>query len=219
MSDEQKDSLVPEVSRRGFLKGMGGSLAATAAVAAGVEDSAAEAVVQADVPPATGKRLKGTVRVKLNINGEERAADVEPRTTLLNTLRDHLDLTGAKKICDRGSCGGCTVIADGRNVYSCMMLAVDAQGKKITTVEGLGTPEKMHPVQQAFVEQDALMCGFCTPGFVMTCTNLLQHNANPTMDDVKHACVGNLCRCGTYPRVFEAALSAAEKMRRMKGGA
>jgi aerobic-type carbon monoxide dehydrogenase small subunit (CoxS/CutS family) len=220
MSEEQKDSLLPEVSRRGFLKGMGGSLAATAASAAaigGIEDADAEAAVaQANVPPATGKRLKGTVRVRLNINGEERAADVEPRATLLNTLRDHLDLTGAKKICDRGSCGGCTVIADGRNVYSCMMLAVDAQGKKITTVEGLGTPEKMHPVQQAFVEQDALMCGFCTPGFVMTCANLLQHNPNPTLDEVKHACAGNLCRCGTYPRVFEAALSAAKKM---KGGA
>jgi xanthine dehydrogenase YagT iron-sulfur-binding subunit len=219
MSEEQKDSLVPEVSRRGFIKGMGGTLAATAASAAtltGVPDTEAEAAVQAEAPPATGKRLKGTVRVKLNINGEERTADVEPRTTLLNTLRDHLDLTGAKKICDRGSCGGCTVIADGRNVYSCMMLAVDAQGKKITTVEGLGTPEKMHPVQQAFVEEDALMCGFCTPGFVMTCANLLQHNPNPTMDEVRHACAGNLCRCGTYPRVFEAALSAAKKM---KGGA
>lgn len=219
MSDEQKDSLVPEVSRRGFIRGMGGSLAATAAVAVGVPDTEAKAVVQAPVPPATGKRLKGTVRVKLNVNGEERSADVEPRTTLLNTLRDDLDLTGAKKICDRGSCGGCTVIVDGRNVYSCMILAVDAQGKKITTVEGLGTPEKMHPVQQAFVEQDALMCGFCTPGFVMTCANLLQHNPNPTLDQVKQACAGNLCRCGTYPRVFEAALSAARKMRQMKGGA
>jgi aerobic-type carbon monoxide dehydrogenase small subunit (CoxS/CutS family) len=216
MTDKQKNSLVPEVSRRGFIRGMGGGLAATAAVVAGVPDTETDALAQAPVPPATGKRLKGTVRVTLNINGENRSADVEPRTTLLNTLRDELDLTGAKKICDRGSCGGCTVIADGRNVYSCMMLAVDAQGKKITTVEGLGTPEKMHPVQQAFVEQDALMCGFCTPGFVMTCTNLLQHNPNPTLDQVKQACAGNLCRCGTYPRVFEAALSAAKKM---KGGA
>jgi aerobic-type carbon monoxide dehydrogenase small subunit (CoxS/CutS family) len=153
------------------------------------------------------------VRVKLNINGQERSADVEPRTTLLNTLRDHLDLTGAKKICDRGSCGGCTVIADGKTVYSCSMLAVDAQNKKITTVEGLGTPEHMSPVQQAFVEHDALMCGFCTPGFVVSCTALLQKNPNPTLQQVKEACSGNICRCGTYPRIFEAALSAAQKMR------
>jgi xanthine dehydrogenase YagT iron-sulfur-binding subunit len=219
-AEEHKDSLVPEVSRRGFLKGMGVGAAATVSAATAVVPTLdADAQAETPVPAATGRRLKRTVRVTLNINGEQRTADVEPRTTLLNTLRDHLDLTGAKKICDRGSCGGCTVIADGRNVYSCMMLAVDAQGKKITTVEGLGTPEKMHPVQQAFVEQDALMCGFCTPGFVMTCANLLQHNPNPTMDEVRHACAGNLCRCGTYPRVFEAALSAAKNMRQMKGGA
>lgn len=213
--DPHDTDILPEnPSRRAFIKGLGGSLATTAVLATGAAQAepAAEAV-QDSVPPATGKRLKGVVRVKLNINGAERSADVEPRTTLLNTLRDHLDLTGAKKICDRGSCGGCTVIADGKNVYSCMMLAVDAQGKKITTVEGLGTPEKMSPVQEAFVEQDALMCGFCTPGFVMSCTALLQKNPNPTLEEVKRACSGNICRCGTYPRVFEAALSAARKMK------
>ncbi len=219
MSDEHKDSVtkpLPEVSRRGFIKGVGTGVAATATLMTGVPESGAEAAVQTQVMPATGKRLKGVVRVKLSVNSEDRSADVEPRTTLLNTLRDHLDLTGAKKICDRGSCGGCTVMVDGRNVYSCMMLAVDAQGKKITTVEGLGTPERMHPVQAAFVEHDALMCGFCTPGFVVTCATLLQHNPNPTFDEVKRACAGNLCRCGTYPRVFEAALAAAKSM---KGGA
>ena len=214
MSDEKHDLLGPpeeNVSRRDFLKGLGGSLAATAVLAASPEGEAKAA--EPDVPPATGRRLKGVVRVKLNINGEERTADVEPRTTLLNTLRDHLDLTGAKKICDRGSCGGCTVIADGKPVYSCMMLAVDAQGKKITTVEGLGTPEHMSPLQEAFVEYDGLMCGFCTPGFVVSCTALLQKNANPSLAQVKEACSGNICRCGTYPRVFEAALAAAKKMR------
>src|SRR5687767_3037065 len=215
MSDE-RDELPPpdvgQVSRRSFLRGLGGSIATTAVLAAGAE-SAETTPESQGAPPARGPRLKGVVKVSLNINGETKTADVEPRTTLLNTLRDHLSLTGAKKICDRGSCGGCTVIADGKPVYSCMMLAVDAQGKKITTVEGLGTPENMSPVQQAFVENDALMCGFCTPGFVVSCTALLQKNPNPTVSDVKAACAGNICRCGTYPRVFEAALAAARKMR------
>ena len=215
MSDERDELSPPEsgnVSRRAFLRGLGGSIATTAVLAAGGEavEAAPEATPQ-DPPPAKGARLKGVVRVTLNINGENRTADVEPRTTLLNTLRDRLDLTGAKKICDRGSCGGCTVIADGKPVYSCMMLAVDAQGKKITTVEGLGNPEHMSPMQQSFVEHDALMCGFCTPGFVVSCSALLQRNPHPTMDDVKEACAGNICRCGTYPRVFEAALAAARK--------
>lgn len=210
MSDDRHDPELENVSRRDFLRGLGTSAAvAGAALATGAPP--AEAAPQ-DVPPARGKRLKGTVRVSLNINGQTKTADVEPRTTLLNTLRDHLDLTGAKKICDRGACGGCTVIADGKPVYSCMMLAVDAQGKKLTTVEGLGTPDKMSPVQEAFVEHDALMCGFCTPGFVVTCSALLQKNPNPTLQQVKEACSGNTCRCGTYPRIFEAALAAAKKI-------
>ena len=212
MSDDLYDLPDPpedNVSRRDFLKGLSGSMAATAVLMTGDEEKS-EAQ---GVPAATGTRLKGTVRVTLNINGEAKTADVEPRTTLLNTLRDHLDLTGAKKVCDRGSCGACTVIADGKPIYSCSMLAVDAQGKKITTVEGLGSPENMSPVQEAFVEHDALMCGFCTPGFVMSCTALLHKNPNPTLAQVKEACSGNICRCGTYPRVFEAALAAAKKMK------
>lgn len=213
MSDERDELARPEtghVSRRNFLRGLGGSIATTAVLATGPES--AESAEQA-VPEAKGKRLKGPVKVTLNVNGKTRTAEVEPRTTLLNTLRDRLDLTGSKKICDRGSCGGCTVLADGKPVYSCMMLAVDAQGKKIVTVEGLGTPDKMSPVQQAFVDKDALMCGFCTPGFVVACTALLQKNPNPTMADVKQACAGNICRCGTYPHVFAAALEAAKKSR------
>jgi aerobic-type carbon monoxide dehydrogenase small subunit (CoxS/CutS family) len=153
------------------------------------------------------------VRVTLHVNGKALTADVEPRTTLLNTLRDHLDLTGTKKVCDRASCGACTVLLDGRTAYSCVALAVEFQGKQITTVEGLGSPEQMSPVQQAFVDHDALMCGFCTPGLVVACTALLQKNPNPTLQQVQEACSGNICRCGTYPRVFEAALDAARKMR------
>ena len=216
MSDERDELSPPEkgqVSRRSFLRGLGGSIATTAVLATGAESAESAPEASQEVPAARGPRLKGVVKVSLNINGETKTADVEPRTTLLNTLRDHLSLTGAKKICDRGSCGGCTVIADGKPVYSCMMLAVDAQGKKITTVEGLGTPDNMSPVQQAFVENDALMCGFCTPGFVVSCTALLQKNPNPTLNDVKAACAGNICRCGTYPSVFDAALAAARKMK------
>ena len=216
MQNRESDTVESGVSRRKFLKGLGGGIAATATVAVGAPIVLAAEPVAEGPPPASGKRLKGTVRVKLMVNGIEKSADIEPRTTLLNTLRDHLDLTGAKKICDRGSCGGCTVLVDGRTAYSCSMLAVDAQNKKITTVEGLGTPEAMSPLQQAFCDHDALMCGFCTPGMIVSCTALLNKNTNPTLNQVKEACSGNICRCGTYPRIFEAVLATAQKMR---GGA
>jgi xanthine dehydrogenase YagT iron-sulfur-binding subunit len=134
---------------------------------------------------------------------------VEPRVTLLNALRNQLDLTGAKQVCDRGSCGACTVLLDGEPVCSCLMLAHDAAGHEITTVEGLGTPEKMSPLQAAFVECDALQCGFCTPGFVVAGTALLTHNPDPSLEQVKDGLAGNLCRCGTYGRVFEAVQKAA----------
>jgi xanthine dehydrogenase YagT iron-sulfur-binding subunit len=125
-------------------------------------------------------------------------------------LRDRLDppATGAKLVCDAGTCGACTVLLDGRPVYGCMVLAVDAVGKKITTVEGLGSPENLSPLQAAFVEKDALMCGFCTPGFVVTLSALLAKNPHPSLEQVREGCKGNFCRCGTYPRIFEAALAA-----------
>jgi len=127
-------------------------------------------------------------------------------------MRDRLEpgITGPKLVCDQGTCGACTVIMDGKPVYSCLVLAVDAVGSKLTTVEGLGTPENMSAVQNAFVEHDGLMCGFCTPGFVTTVSAYLKQNSNPTLDEVREACKGNFCRCGTYPRVFEAALAAAK---------
>jgi len=150
------------------------------------------------------------VPLALKVNGAARTVSVEPRVTLLRALRNHLDLTGAKEICDRGSCGGCTVLYDGKPIASCLMLAADAVGHEITTVEGLGSPEKMSAVQAAFVEADALQCGFCTPGFVVASTALLRRNPNPTLDEVKEGLAGNLCRCGTYSRVFEAVLKAAK---------
>ena len=148
------------------------------------------------------------------MNGNKRDVQVEPRTTLLNALRNHLEpaVTGPKLVCDMGTCGACTVLLDGKPVYSCLVLAVDAVNKKITTVEGLGSPENPNAVQAAFVENDALMCGFCTPGFVTTISAYLKKNPNPSLAEVREACKGNFCRCGTYPRVFEAALAASKKL-------
>ena len=152
-----------------------------------------------------------SVEVVLNVNGERRTARVEPRTTLLNTLREYLEppLTGPKLVCDQGTCGACTVLLNDKPVYSCLVLAVDVGERKITTVEGLGTPAQMSPVQAAFVEKDATMCGFCTPGFVTTISAYLRRNPHPTLEEIREACKGNFCRCGTYPKVFEAALAAA----------
>jgi aerobic-type carbon monoxide dehydrogenase small subunit (CoxS/CutS family) len=153
------------------------------------------------------------VLLALKVNGMARTVSVEPRVTLLRALRNHLDLTGAKEVCDRGGCGACTVLVDGEPVCSCLMLAADAVGREVTTVEGLGTPEKLSPLQAAFVECDALQCGFCTPGFVVSGTALLRRNPSPSLDDVKAGLAGNLCRCGTYPRVFEAVQKAAKAQR------
>jgi aerobic-type carbon monoxide dehydrogenase small subunit (CoxS/CutS family) len=192
--------------RRKFLKGVG-IVGAGAAIAdhLWVEAEAAES-------PATPESLSGTMKVVLDVNGQKREAQVEPRTTLLNALRNHLEpaVTGPKLVCDAGTCGACTVLLDDKPVYSCLVLAVDATNKKITTVEGLGTPENPNAVQTAFVENDALMCGFCTPGFVTTISAYLKKHPNPSLAEVREACKGNFCRCGTYPRVFEAALAAAK---------
>ncbi|MBI3696513.1 MAG: (2Fe-2S)-binding protein [Acidobacteria bacterium] len=157
----------------------------------------------------------GPIPVALRINGKVHNLNIEPRVTLLDALRNHLDMTGAKKVCDRATCGACTVIVAGRPVYSCSMLAVEAQGKDIQTIEGLAPSGKLHPVSAAFVENDAQQCGFCTPGFVMAVKAFVDRHPNPTMDQVKKGLGGNLCRCGTYIGVRQAALDAA---RQMKGG-
>jgi xanthine dehydrogenase YagT iron-sulfur-binding subunit len=206
--EQKKKSSSYDPSRRKFLKGVGvaGAGAALADSLLSHDVSAARAEPEADSP------VSGSINIALDVNGQKRTATVEPRTTLLNTLRNHVEpgITGPKLVCDMGACGACTVIMDGRPVYSCLVLAVDAVGKKLTTVEGLGTPENLNAVQKAFVEHDALMCGFCTPGFVTTISAYLKKNSNPTLPEVQEACKGNFCRCGTYPRVFEAALAAAK---------
>ena len=191
-------------SRRDLLRGVGVAVPTGLLVA---EPPAARAAPEATV---TGP---GKAAITLRINGKIHKAELEPRVTLLDALRNHLDLTGAKKVCDRGTCGACTVILDGNAVYSCSVLAIEAQGKAITTVEGLGTPENMHPVQAAFVNNDAQQCGFCTPGFVVACKAFLDKNPSPTREQVRRGLGGNLCRCGTYVGVEQAVLDAAKALK------
>ncbi len=191
------------VSRRSFLKSFG----TTAAVAATAQvEAVAQELAKTNAEKTVGP---GAVPVALNVNGKALNLQLEPRVTLLEALREHSGYTGAKEVCDRATCGACTVLLDGTPIYACSKLAIEAQGHEITTVEGLAQGGKLSPVQEAFVDQDAMMCGYCTPGFVMSVTALLRKNPRPTADDVKHACSGNLCRCGTYPRILQAALKAA----------
>jgi xanthine dehydrogenase YagT iron-sulfur-binding subunit len=190
------------LSRRDFLKITGASAAAP--LVAG----AAAIVVEAQTAPAV--QGPGKVPVSLNVNGKKLSTQLEPRVTLLDALRDQFELTGAKRVCDRGTCGACTVLMDGKAVYSCSVLAIDAQSHTITTVEGLGEPGKLHPVQQAFVDNDAQQCGFCTPGFVVACKAFLDQHPNPTLEQIKHGLGGNFCRCGTYAGIRAAVMQAAK---------
>ena len=192
-------------SRRGFLRGVGVS---SGALTAGVFEEEAQAAETVETANVSGP---GEVPITLTLNGKAVKVSVEPRATLLDTLRNKLDLTAAKRVCDRGTCGACTVIMNGKVVYACTVLAIDAQGKAIQTLEGLSAG-KPHPVSQAFVNNDAQQCGYCTPGFVMATKNFLDRNPNPTEEQVKHGLGGNLCRCGTYMGVRKAALEAAKAM-------
>ncbi len=195
-------------SRRGFLRGAG--LTALGTV---VESRLMEVAKAADAEQTASKLVgPGPEPISLTVNGETKQLMVEPRTTLLDALRNRLDITGAKKVCDRGTCGACTVIKDGRTIYSCTALAIDSQGSKITTIEGLGTPEHLSPVQAAFVHNDAQQCGFCTPGFVVACTAMLKSHPNPTAEQVRLGLGGNLCRCGTYAGIKEAVVEAGKRM-------
>lgn len=197
-ADTPSRPAAPSFSRRNFLKSVGvGPLAASVLAAQAAEAQAAARTLG-----------PGEVPVELTIDGIRHTLSVEPRVTLLDAVRNRLDLTGQKRVCDRGSCGACTMIVDGRSVYACSTLAVEAHGKVIRTVEGLAQGAALHPVQQAFCDTDGLMCGFCTPGFVMSTVALLEQNPDPTPEEARRALDGNVCRCGTYPRVLEAALRA-----------
>jgi xanthine dehydrogenase YagT iron-sulfur-binding subunit len=193
-----------EISRRNFLRGVGASAMAGALAKAAV---AAQSVESLDDQRPVGPE---PVKLVLEINGSRQDVEVEPRVTLLDVLRDRLQLTGAKEVCDRATCGACTVLLNGRPVYSCTKLAVEVQAQEITTIEGLGAPNNLTPIQRAFVESDAMMCGYCTPGFVMSLTALFRAKSNPTLEEIKKACSGNLCRCGAYPHIFKAAQRVSE---------
>jgi aerobic-type carbon monoxide dehydrogenase small subunit (CoxS/CutS family) len=175
-------------------------------------ESALEALAAQDTHTGASVLGPGAVKINLDINGQKKSLEVEPRTTLAQALREDLDLTGTKIVCDRGACSACTVWIDGQPVCSCMTLAVDAVDRPIRTIEGLAIGDKLHPIQEAFIEHDAMQCGFCTPGMIMACAALLVKNKQPTLADVKTAVSGNLCRCGTYPKVFDATLDAAKRM-------
>jgi len=191
------------VSRREFLKGAGVTGLASAVTAAGVAETDAQ----------TGPRVlgPGDVPVSLMVNGKRLELKIEPRVTLLDAVRNRADLTGNKRVCDRGTCGACTMIVDGRTVYSCSTLAIEVQGKQIRTVDGLANGATLHPVQQAFCDVDALMCGFCTPGFVVATVALLEKHPNATPEQMRKGLDGNICRCGTFVRILEAANAAKAK--------
>jgi xanthine dehydrogenase YagT iron-sulfur-binding subunit len=201
------------VSRRTFIKTFGIAGAAAALPAGGLLGRTARRS-QDGVGP-------GPVPIALNVNGKEIKLKVEPRVTLLDALRDHLkldspdpiDLTGSKRVCDRGSCGACTVILDSRPVYACSVLAVAAQGRAIRTVEGLEKDGKLHPVQEEFIHCDGMMCGFCTPGFVMSGVALLERKPDATRQEIRKALDGNICRCGTQCGALEAVERAAKRMK------
>ncbi len=198
----------PGISRRGFLKGAGITAAGTALID-GVQVFTREAVAETKPNPHVRELGPGPVPVTLTINGKVHTAELEPRTTLADALRYHLGMTGTKVVCDHGACSGCTVLLDKTPVNSCMTLAVDVGARKVTTIEGLAQNGELHPLQAAFVKHDAMQCGFCTSGMVMSCHALLERNPKPTLNDVRQAVSGNLCRCATYPKVFAATLEAA----------
>ena len=193
-------------SRRSFLKGIGGGAIGTAAISTGL--------IKGDVAEAYVSESAGTARAKaavaLKVNGKTYRVEVEHRQTLAEVLRDELGLTGTKIGCDRGECGACTVIIDGRNMYSCSQLAVWMQGKNILTVEGLAKGDKLDPLQEAFIENDGPQCGFCTSGQIMSGKALLLKNPKPTEAQARRALSGNLCRCGNYNREVAAVLAAAK---------
>jgi aerobic-type carbon monoxide dehydrogenase small subunit (CoxS/CutS family) len=197
MAPKDDESGAGNVSRRDFLKSTGVvGLAATVVRPAEPEAQSG--------PAAVGP---GDVPVRLNVNGRTLDLRIEPRVTLLDALRMRADITGNKRGCDRGACGACTMLVDGRPVYACSTLAIEVQGKQIRNINGLASGDQLHPVQQAFVDHDALMCGFCTPGFIMASVGLLEKHPNPTPEQIRKGLDGNICRCGTFSRIFEAVSS------------
>jgi xanthine dehydrogenase YagT iron-sulfur-binding subunit len=203
--EESEKTPAGRLSRRSFLSHLGA--AGIAVTAPPLLAAAAPALAETQATPAVAA---GTVAVTLKVNGQAHPMQLDPRTTLLDCLRDNLELSGTKKGCDHGQCGACTVHVNDRRVNSCLSLAVMHEGDEITTIEGLGQPDHLHPVQAAFIEHDAYQCGYCTSGQIMSAAAVLKEGVGPTDDDVKHAMYGNICRCGAYPNIV-AAVQAARR--------
>lgn len=194
----------PGFNRRDFLKGSGAAMAATAVATAVTEQQAHAQQAQAKVVTAAAQPIT------LNVNGEDKKLTVEPRVTLLDALRNDLNLTGCKDVCDRSNCGACTVLIDGKPVYACTRFAIEVVGQKIVTAESLHSPAKSDAVVENFCKHDGMQCGFCTPGFVMAVRGFCNQNPKATVDDCRKGLGGNICRCGTYAGVLQAAFETAQ---------
>jgi len=192
-----------KVSRRDFLKGVG-----TSAIAATITTSSFPSASQAEAAAPAG--VKEAI-IQLNVNAKAYRLKVKSHWTLLDVLRRELGLTGTRRFCSRGSCGACTVIMEGKAVYACSRLAIEADNKKIVTIEGLSDGEKLHPIQEAFIKYDGFQCGFCTSGQIMSVKALLDVNPRPSVAEMKEALSGNICRCSAYPKILESAMAAAQK--------
>jgi xanthine dehydrogenase YagT iron-sulfur-binding subunit len=206
---EARQPLLGRVSRRSFLSHLGaaGIAASTQPLMATAQPIAAPLGPAAEAHPA----VAGTMPVTLKVNGKEHHLQIEPRVTLLDCLREDLALSGTKKGCDHGQCGACTVHVNGRRVNSCLSLAMMHQGEEITTIEGIGQPGNLHPMQAAFIEHDGYQCGYCTSGQIMSAVAMMKENVGPSDDDVKNAMYGNICRCGAYPNIVAAVQQARKQ--------
>ncbi len=206
---ESKEKARRKISRRRFLKGAGLSgIGAAVASGSGIFGHIAEARLETTHADVLGP---GPVPLMLKVNGRSTTTQAEPRATLAEVLRDTLHLTGTKVVCDRGSCGACTVLLDGEPVCSCMVLAIDAAGRGVQTIEGLAEGDRLHPLQEMFIEHDGMQCGFCTPGMIMSAKAVLDRSQHVTPEEVRIGLSGNLCRCGTYPKVIDAVVAAAKR--------
>jgi xanthine dehydrogenase YagT iron-sulfur-binding subunit len=201
-----EEQSIMNVSRRGFLKGLG-----TGAVSVAVTGVPIILAPDAEAGAALPTGAKEAV-IQLNVNKREYRLKVKSHWTLLDVLRKELGLTGAKRFCDRGSCGACTVIMEGKPIYACSRLAIEADNKSITTIEGLSDGENFHPIQEAFIQHDGFQCGFCTSGVIMSVKALVDKNPRPGSTEMKEALAGNLCRCSAYPKILESAMAATQKV-------
>ena len=201
--DNENGNSPLNISRRSFLKGMG-TTAITTSIS--IAPSSLAAIPDGAPPPAVGETW-----IQLNVNDQIHRLKVKSHWTLVDVLRKQIGLTGAKKFCDRGSCGACTVVMDGKAVYACSRLAIEADNKKILTIEGLLQGGRLHPIQEAFLEHDGLQCGFCTSGQIMSVKALLDKNPRPTQDEIKEGLSGNICRCSAYPKILKSAMAAVLK--------